>query len=204
MLQVAGQIEQAGDPTELNSLLLAGLVERLAAGPRFELVDIGPAREATIAFFSQFHCRLHIEDAIAALARPAPSTDEEGAWFEGRLKALLTPPASIGEVDAVLCWDLLDHLSRPRLAAFAAHLAPWLRRGAHLHAFISTRPDIPGQPAGFEVLEASTVRVQPRPGPLQPAPRYHQLDLGRLMPQFAVERSVLLRNGLQEYLLRRH
>jgi len=202
-LSTAGRIDQASEPAELNSSLLGSLLGRTDPAHRIGVVDLGRARPTTIAVFSRVRCRLYIEDAIETLAAPATSDEDDEALFARRLESALGPPKAQG-VDLVLCWELLDYLTRPRLAAFASHLAPWLERGAYLHAFIAARANIPARPAGFELLELDRVRYRPVGDALCPAPRYHQLDLGRLMPQFAIERSVLLRNGLQEYLLRRH
>lgn len=204
-LRTAGRPEHASGTDTLRSVLLGTLVAGLDPSHRLGIVDIGPARSATIAFFQQFRCRLYIEDAVAALTqRDTAQADEEddAQRFAARRQTALRAPPN-GQIDAVLCWDLFDYLSRPRLAALALHIAPWLRPGGYLHAFIAARPEIPDRPGRFAVLDETTISYTPTPGPPRAAPRYHQIDLGRLMPQFAIERSVLLRNGLQEYLLRR-
>lgn len=206
MLQTARRREHAADAGELRSVLLETLVVGLDPAQRLRVVDVGPARGATIAFFQQFRCKLYIDDAVTALTRRDEAevdAEQDERRFAARLRTWLPAPEH-GEIDAVLCWDLFDYLSRPRLAALALHIAPWLRPGGYLHAFIAARPEMPAQPGQFAVLDQNSIAYTPAPGPMRPAPRYHQLDLGRLMPQFAVERSVLLRSGLQEYLLRRH
>ncbi len=82
----------------------------------------------------------------------------------------------------------------------AARAAP----GTLVHALIAYRdPMMPAAPAGYVPAGGSQlVRLGDEPD-VRRVPRYTPEDLGRALSEFAIERAVLLGNGMQEFLFRR-
>lgn len=185
--------------TQIHCALFAGMLDRLEVARKHHILDAGAAQPDNIAFFGQLRCKLYVKDLYGALTDPG--TNRAGALVE----ALRGGPAPLAPatIDVVLCWDLLDYLGASRLPDVSAEFATAMRPGAFLHAFIATHDAIPAEPCSFHMRDATTVQARTHGREMRAAPRYSQPELRRLMPEFVVERTILLRSGLQEYLFRR-
>lgn len=191
-----------------NSPLLVSLTGQIAAHGRCEVLDLGPAVGANVAFFGELHCRLHIADCAAPLlALKERLTRQEAA--EGG--AELSPEAELNRLlpldldaplDAILVWDLLNYLDRPLLKALMAHLAPWVSGDTWLHGYVCSRREMAAQPARYRLTSEGRLAITAGSAERCACPAYTQPDLLNLMPQFGVSRSTLLPSGMQEYLFR--
>jgi hypothetical protein len=119
-----------------------------------------------------------------------------------RLGDLLTFPADT-EFDAVLAWDLLNYLDRREVAALARRLAPLCRPGALLFALVSILKQAPAEPLRFRILDGEHLSYEARTAVERPCPRYAPAELAELLRGFRLDRSYLMRHGVQEYLFAR-
>jgi hypothetical protein len=188
-------------PAAFSAPLFRGLVERMQDDVRRVVLDLGPARPETVALFSQFRCRLEITDLADDLDWLNAIKDP------GELRAAcatLLPPRRHEATDLVLCWDLLNYLERPALTALTRELLPRLSPGALVHALIFySLPGMPARPGRVVPADGQRLLHAPTSAAQKPAPRYAPDELTRLMPGYAVERAMLLRNGMQEFLFSR-
>ena len=169
-------------------------------GGRWVVLDLGAARSANVGLFRHFRARLCIADVGGGLADLSSLTEPER--LARRAESLL-PPMGPEPVDLVLAWDLLNYVSRDAMTALTTAVARRCRPGALTHGFIvSSRPRMPRDPGAFDVLADDRVRRVGPSEPERPAPRYTAWDLDRCMPDHVVDRSVLLQDGRQEYLMR--
>lgn len=189
----------AGELT--NSPLLAGLVAQCAERPRCHVLDLGPAIGSNIAFFQQLHCKLGIADCGAELLRLSARGEDDATPLDAQLARLL-PVDPDEPYDAILAWDLLNYLDKPLFAALTAHLAPAVTGDTHLHAYIGARRTLAAEPAQYRLQDDGRVEVLARSTATRECPCYHQMELRHLLPQFGVVRSMLLQNGMQEYLFK--
>lgn len=191
---------QAPEVSVLNAPLFRGLMEQMQDDARRVVLDLGPARPETVAILGRFRCRLEIADLCEGLdaLNASPEPDEVREIVSG-----LLPPRRAEAIDVVLCWDLLNYLERPTLAVLMAEILERLRPGSLAHALIaystprmSALPEriVPGD--DYRLLHYAVTADE------RPAPRYSPDDLARAMPGYAVERAMLLRNGMQEFLFR--
>ncbi|WP_290649795.1 hypothetical protein [Aquisalimonas sp.] len=181
--------------------LLQEYLASAQTGSRLAILDIGPARSANVDYLSRFRCRLGIADAMPELLA---LNDDASAQSAESVLADMLPPDPFAGTDLILCWDLLDYLSHQGIRQLASHLRGLGGPGTALHALVAYGvSSMPAQPSGY-LLDADGLRSCPTPpgGSVRRPPRHSSGELQRLMPQWRVERSVLLRNGLQEYLLR--
>lgn len=189
-----------GDPDALNAPLFHSLIERLENGGRCVVMDLGAARTETISLLGQFRCRLEIVDLAESLDEL--NAEEDPSRLRRRAEALLPAPRR-EPIDVVLCWDLLNYLQRPALAAVMDGVAARARPGTLAHALvILSTPRMPARPAGYVPLPDHRLAGHRTAGGERDAPRYTPEDLGRCLREFSVERVMLLRNGMQEYLFR--
>ena len=184
----------------LNAPLFHTLMQRLAAGGRWVVLDLGAAHSATIGSFSRFRCRLDIVDLATGL--DALNGEVDARRIRQHAESLL-PQRRSESTDIVLCWDLINYMNQPALAAFMECVALRCKRGALAHGLVyySAR-EMPERPSTFVPVDDQHIAqhdVVPR---ARPAPRYTPEDLARCMPRYGVERGRLLRNGMQEFLFR--
>src|SRR5690606_21094020 len=104
----------------LNAPLFRALVERLDEGRRWVVFDLGRARTETIALLGRVRCRLEVLDIADDLERL--NGDLEPRELQREVERLL-PRERSEPVDAVLCWDVLNYLRRPALAALMDGIA---------------------------------------------------------------------------------
>lgn len=181
------------------SAALAAAFDGLEAHRRWHVLDLGAALQANIEFLTGLRAVVHVAD----LARDLPAAggpDPAAAVGPRLLEALRVEPPT--RFDLVLAWDLVNYLPPPALAALAATLSERTRRDSLLLALVWNRPEMPGLPMRFRILDRGRLSYEGATRSLLPAPRYREHDLERLLEGFRVERTFLLRSGLQEYLLR--
>lgn len=189
-----------GTPDALSAPLFHSLMQRLGAGGRWIIYDLGAAHSATIKAFNRFRCRLEIVD----LAEGLDSLNGETDARRMRQRAELLLPARGSEpVDVVLCWDLINYLNQPALNALMECIASRCKRGALAHGLVyySTKA-MPDRPCVFVPIDDQRIAQRAVPARERPAPRYTPEDLARCMPRYSVERGRLLRNGMQEFLFK--
>ena len=139
------------------------------------------------------------EDLYAALSArtPADGGDLASSSFFGEF---LSVPEDT-RFDVVLAWDLFDYLQRKELAAFAEQLRNHTNRGALIFALISYHKTIPAQPYRFRIKDDQHLIYERRTGVERPSPRLAPAEVTNLLKEFRVDRSFLLKHGIQEYLL---
>lgn len=183
---------------------LESLVERLERSAPPSILDLGPALGSNVEFLSGFSGRLSIADFHGTLLADeglAIRFHEQPAAVLPEL--LAAGPGNKAEHDVVLAWDVFNYLNREQMDALGEHLARLTRPGAHLLTLVATAPEIPAEPVLYKIEDRSHLRytvASPRP---RKSPRWAPAELGRSLTGFSVDRSYLLRHGVQEYLMLR-
>lgn len=194
--------EAASDPTptEFESPCLKLLFDRLAMGGRSLVLDLGPAVGENVSFFARLSCKIYIADLYESLFAPTAHRPQGAKAFGMMLEREL--PSTGGEaVDVILAWDLINYLDIEQQQVLAAALAGYCHRGTQIFAMIATHKEMPARPTPFHVLDRRHLAFESDRQWQRESPRYTEPDLRRGMPDFEVDVSFLLRNGLQEYIL---
>lgn len=203
MSQALGRLTDPPDPMDealLNAPLFHTLVDRLDDEQRHVVLDLGPPQAGTVALFGRFRCRLDIGDFAANLDAVRAQTEPEE--LPGTISGLL-PPVRQERADTILCWDLFNYLERPALKALMDCVAEYGQTGTLVHALVvysaKTMPVLPNR---YVPVDDHSLRIVANARETRPAPRYSPEDLGLCMPAYRLERAMLLRNGMQEFLFR--
>ncbi|MDH3255663.1 MAG: hypothetical protein OEM62_11770 [Acidobacteriota bacterium] len=184
-----------------QSLALPALYRGLRTGTQ-KILDLGPAIGPNVAFFGRLPCSLFIADLHESLF---PGTSDGAVRRNDSFEELLgLELPDDGGFDLVLAWDLLNYLDQDEISALSRRLADVCSGGAVLFAMITTRRVMPNKPTVFRILAPDRLSYRLESGVKRAAPMYKEPDLGRIMPDFGVESTFLLRNGMQEYLFSRH
>lgn len=183
----------------MNAPLFRRLLELQSAERRAVVLDLGPARTETVALFSQFRCRLEFAD----LGDSYEQLNAEGGSPPLQLIESVLPRRRQEAADIVLCWDLLNYLQRPALKALMARVAARSRPDTLVHALIAySTPRMPAKPDRYAATPDGQLLIRHTTGAECAAPRYTPEDLRHCLPDYKVESAILLKNGMQEFLLR--
>ena len=189
----------AEDSGEYHSLAFPGVVEKFVEDQKYQVLDLGRAHGPNVEFFSQFSCTFWVADLYRALQSYtlAPAEDE-GARLAEVFEELLPYPEDT-RFDLILAWDLLNYLRPEQIEAMSHRLASFSKIGTTIFAMIAIHQSIPARPCGFKIVDAANFDYDSVSDRSRPSPRHKEPDLCRWIPGFEVENTILLRNGLQEY-----
>jgi hypothetical protein len=195
------QVSAHGGGEPFSSPLFCEVASLFDGSSRHVILEPGMIDSATLSLLQGKRCRILVTNAAQALS----VLSEKSQDFELLLREVqkLIGDAGVEKVDTVLCWDLLNYLSLPLLRAFTTHLAVIMAPGGVLHAYIHLADTNMAQhPQRFSITgKDKVVRLDHDPA-VRKTPRYSYSDLEKHTVGLRVERSMLLRNGMQEYLLR--
>lgn len=187
---------------ETNSPVFASLIETMGKKANLVILDLGPARAANLELLSQFRCRLFIEDAHELIPALTGDPVSDKIVLQNWL-AQWTAGTDNELIDVMLAWDIFNYLDASLCSTFLEHVMPLLKPGAHLYLLVYSQKEMPAQPMQFKIVSTDKMVCQPLTGATRPSPRFNQTDLKKHLRGFSVVKSVLLRNGMQEYLLKR-
>lgn len=179
---------------------LAALFEAIRRkGPGLRILDLGPAVGSNVDFLSQLGCKLYIEDLFASRSAASSMIGEGEILGADFFEQLFTQPEET-DLDVVLIWDLLNYLKRRELPLLGEQLRRRVKPGGLLFALASNQKQIPAQPIRFRIHSEDQLGYERRSTTERPGPRHTPADVQVSMKGFRVDRSYLLRHGMQEFL----
>ena len=164
------------------------------------LLDLGPVVGSNVSFFGeQLGCKIFVEDIFADLDRHVR---------EGRLEELpeflkTRFPQADGEVDGILCWDLIDYLDRPAAQALATQLTRVLRPDGALLGFFGSAPPQEARYTKFIIVDDVNLKHRSYAAARGRQAILLNRDIIRLFSGLRVSDSFLLKNNLREILFRK-
>jgi len=165
------------------------------------LLDLGPVVGSNVSFFGeQLGCKIFVEDIFADLDRHVREgkLDQLPEFFKTRF------PQTDGEVDGILCWDLMDYLDRPAAQELANQLTRMLRPdGALLGLFGGQPVQEPPRFTKFIIVDEVNLKYRPYPAARGRQTSLPNRDIIRLFANLRVSDSFLLKNNLRETLFRK-
>jgi len=189
----------ADDPVFATKILQKFLIA-LTSKPSPVLLDLGPVVGSNVSFFGeQLGCKIFVEDIFAEAERHARegTLDKLPQFLSTRL------PQADGEIDGILCWDLIDYLDRPAAQALAAQLTRVLRPDGALLGFFGSAPPQAAQYTKFIIVDDVTLKYRSYPATRGRQAVLQNRDISRLFEGLRVSESILLKNNLREVLFRK-
>jgi hypothetical protein len=187
---------------ELRVPLFQSIFKQLDPERRYVVLDLGPARSGMIKMLVDQRCRIDVVALPDQLSRLRSL--EEHDEIEQIIRASL-PPACGESVDFVLAWNLLNYMDAKRMQALTQALKPRLAPGACLHALIEySSRQMPAAPGMMTPRDDGNLLVEPDESDgLIDTPRYARARLEAALPGLSADHTMLLGNGMQEYLFKR-
>jgi hypothetical protein len=173
------------------SRALAGFLSLVLSWPKAEMLDLGPAIGANIAFLGQrIGCKIHVKDLYADLGE-AERVDARFAEYDAE------------SIDAVLCWDVFDYLAPVAAEPLAGRLVELLRPGGALLAFFGGRTAGEMTYTRYVIEDEGHLRYRVAAAPCRRQRILNNRDILALFPGLTVSDSVLLKSGVREMLFRK-
>lgn len=193
--------DQEESPLEIHrSPILKLLSKKLEEDRKFYILDIGPPLNENIVFFSQFRCRVHIDDFYSSYR----GFDFFAPADEGSLDNLfsyLLPLPSGARFDIIFLWDIMNYLKLEECGYLFKHLEKYSHPGTAAFAMIYTRREMPEVPTSFRITTNERIHYDFNSSITKSCPRHEGPSLEEKLGRFRITNSYLLRNGFKEYLL---
>jgi hypothetical protein len=164
------------------------------------LLDLGPVVGSNVSFFGeQLGCKIFVEDIFADLDRHVREgkLDQLPEFLKARF------PQADGEVDGILCWDLIDYLERPAAQALANQLMRVLRPEGALLGFFGTAQPQDARYTKFVIVDDATLKHRSYPAARGRQAILLNRDIIKMFSGLHVSDSFLLKNNLREILFRK-
>jgi hypothetical protein len=191
----------AGPSSEIvASRGLATFLSLVSSRPAPDVVDLGPAIGANIAFLGErIGCRIHVKDLYADLDRHAHEgiLDRFAEFLGGRFTGLDQ------SIDAVLCWDVFDYLLPAAASVLAGELIQALRPGGTLLAFFGTGKPGDRSFTRYLIVDEAHLRCRVSDAACGRERTLQNRDILRLFEGLDLFDSVLLKSGAREVLFRK-
>ena len=181
-----------------SSQLLPGLFEAITEDQRISVLHLGALMPETVEFFSDFRCKLYVNDLFAELPMGFQPGDEQ--TVAEQVAELLDFPEDV-QFDLCLFWDLFNYLDEEGVQAVMQCLGPRLASGARAHAFGVHNIRAERLDSRFGIVSSSRICARPRQAALPGYSPHPQARLKEWLPGFEVKRSVLLSQSRLELLL---
>jgi hypothetical protein len=172
--------------------LLSSLFESVDEQQRISVLHVGPARQDTVDFFSNYRCILNILDLFAEL----PITSDDDSFQE----LLQFPPGT--QFDVCLFWDLFNFLDEKAILAFQAALRPYLKKTTRAHAFSLHNLDSPRNNHVYGIKQQDSLSIRNRAVALPGYEPHSKTRLQDLLTGFNFDHCVLLQDSRLEIILR--
>lgn len=177
------------------------VVERLRAGGKPHVLDLGSPRRAKLEFLSQTPCKILVEDLphyLVGDTPPAADDAEEPDWDRYVRERLRFGPDT--RLDVVLAWDLLSYLEPAVIRALMNAVAESSHEKTLLYITVSTAAGIGERPERVSVSPDGQIVYDALDPATRPNPGYSPVALERMMPGFRLMHSFMLGGDMQDYL----
>ena len=183
-----------------QTLLFPTLVKKINPDRRLSVLEIGPALPETIAFFSQYKCRLH----FAAMYTDPVLKMQSEEYSEAELAEEITRSLDFKtgtRFDMCLFWDFLNYLDDKALRAFNKAIKPYLHKTTRAHAFTVRTLSTSFSNQQYGIEQAHMFSIRPRQGKQARTTPHTQAILVNLLSNFDIDQGMLLPDGRLEVLM---
>lgn len=196
-----GPVAEPLRETRQSSKLLPQLFAGLDTSSRLTVLEVGRALPETVAFFSQFRCKIHLIDLHSELQAGSFDGGSSGRTLQKQYQDLFGfEPGT--KLDICLFWDLPHYLEEKQLRAFSGALWPWLHPHSRAHIFGVHSAATILLNREYGIVDYQTFSVRQRSTPQKKHCPHPQSFMGEWLTCFTPTNGVLLPDGKVESLMR--
>ena len=168
------------------------------AKPR--ILDLGEAQTDSFNFYSEHSCYLTIADCIQTLIQLNwPNEENPNALLTQKIEKII--PYTNKKYDLILGWDSFNYIPPKILPFVHNHLLQFCTKKTIIHGFIFTSENRPKETGRFKIFKANEIKHTVRSDEVARHTPLTPYTINKAMPNFKYARSVLMRSGLQEFML---
>ncbi len=198
MMSRSSPSTHGGVQTPLLGRLLNAMDERQRIG----VVDFGLGSSSVLETFAPYRVRLDTLDIFPQLERweAADTQDERRALIQAHVDGF-----ELEGIDWILSWSLLNYTAPLTATLLFDALRPRMRPTTAVHALIEySSPEMPASPPSWTIrVDENDVSLTPLSSEARTAsPRHTPKRLEGMLGGMKAQSTVLLSNGLQEYIFR--
>lgn len=165
---------------------------------RHVIVDLGSARSSTLAALHGLRCKINVLDLPELLAL-YPNKSDSNVLMKAIAERILS--STVEQAELVFCWTLLNYLNPQQIQGLISLLDKQLGPDVKIHALVEYSETLmPTEPAAVSAEGREQLLIESKEPISVPSPRYSLGVLEKNMPGFKAERTMLLGNGMHEYL----
>ncbi len=167
-----------------------------------KVLDLGEAQPDSFNFYSEQAGYLTIADCIQPLSELAwPEEENPNQTLVKNIKEII-PPA-LTQYDLILSWDSFNFIHPKILPYVHNHLLNFCTNKTIIHGFLFTSENRPIHPSVFKILDSGRIKHAVSNDEIRQHTPLTPLAINKYLPNFQYARSVLMRSGLQEFMLTR-
>ena len=189
---------QGGVQAPLLGRLLSGIDDN----QRVTIADFGVGASSVLKVFEPYRARLDTLDIHSQLPtwHSVETREERAALIGAHIDSFQLEP-----VDLVCCWSVLNYIEPSTMTLVIQALKPYMKANAAVHALIEySSPSMPATPPSWtlkivnEQLHLHAAETEA----VANSPRHTPKRLEAILGGMKAQSTVLLSNGLQEYIFR--
>ena len=188
----------------INSPLLFKMLESLSHLKKHNILDISQANNSSLEFFSEYWCKLFINNAINSIHKlDQKHIHTPHKWHSDLVKIMGFHEKDNADLDIVFLWDLPNYLEPEKLKVFIDYILPQCKKNTCLHAYVFNSELISEAPSNYQILSNKKVAIYPQQLTNEiNGPMYNVNALQKMLSPFNLDQSVMLSSGVQEYIFR--
>jgi hypothetical protein len=192
-----GMIDQA--KSTYNFLAMNVLFSQLQGNDKYQILDMGAVSRANIDFFSQFRCKIFVEDLYGTMRSELGERNRNTVEDFNIIDCLQEYPADT-KFDYILFWDLFDYMEQDDLKNVIEHLRAYCKPKTMLFFITSCMDKIPQHPARFSIIDKQHLDYVNDSPTTRNSPGYKQSIYKSLLPGFTLYRGFRMSSGMEENL----
>ncbi len=167
-----------------------------------KILDLGEAQPDSFNFYSGQAGYLTIADCIKPLSKLQwPEVENPNPILTKQIEEIIPPSKT--QYDLILGWDSFNFIPSKILPFIHNHLLGFCTKKTLIHGFLFTSENRPVQPSSFKILDSDKMQHSVANDQVLQHTPLTPLAINKYMPNFKYARSVLMRSGLQEFVLTR-
>ena len=186
----------------VSSPLLFDLINDLSKEKHHEIFDVMPATNDIVNAFSAFSCKLYLPGCLHELrGMRSDKYDTCNKLHRALVKNIGFYKNKKAKLNVIFLWDLPNYLDKNIMKGLIEYLSNHIHENVKLHLYIHTRQQMPSSPSIYTIMSDGKVGLEKNVDATIKCPLYFRDALQTLLHPFSVKRSMLLSNGMQEYVL---
>ncbi|MDH5571455.1 MAG: hypothetical protein OEY89_06795 [Gammaproteobacteria bacterium] len=191
-------VSSKGSALEFNTLLFSRYWTGFDFSKPIRILDLGGVRSSTIDFFSDYPCFITVVNSIGELIYTGRD-DESDLDTAEQINRII--PIDEQPYDLILVWDCFNYLPADIITILHYRLSLACHKNTRVYGFLYTSEKQNISPWDFQVHSHSKMSSQASTAETRQIRPLNSLKLMQYMPCFKLDRSVLIVNGMQEFLL---